>query len=126
MSVVALAWLLQRIWRQACLIFGAFLTGLLGFWLLARQKTPLNLPSYIEGSLHLISAYGSAMSVQEPLNIFGRGATVAGGFILALSAHRLVSSAAAIFRQLGAVALLAGYTFVMWKHGFVRADGHVG
>ena len=121
-AVVTLAWIFHRNWRHALLLLGTYLTSLLGFWLLAQQN-PLNLPAYLAGTFHLTQSYNSAMSVEEPLPIFWRGVAVAGGLIFALAIT-------AWFRrrnilQVAGLALLAGFTFVMWKHGFVRADSHV-
>ncbi len=120
-AVVTGAWLRQRDHRRARLIFGAWFAGLLGFWLLARQN-PLHLPAYLVGTFELSAAYNSAMSLEEPAGIFWRGALAAGGLVAALAAT-------AWFRRrdsltVGTLALVAGYTFVMWKHGFVRADSH--
>ncbi len=120
-GVVTGAWLLQRDYRRAALVFAAWLGGLLGFWLLARQN-PLHLPAYLAGTWHLASAYNSAMSLEEPAAIFQRGALLTAGLLgtFALTAwFRRRDSLA-----LGGLALLSGYLFVMWKHGFVRADSH--
>lgn len=120
-GVITGAWLLQRDYRRAALIFSSWLGGLLGFWLLAGQN-PLHLPAYVAGTWHLASAYNSAMSLEEPGEIFVRGALLTSGFLVALALT-------AWWRRrdrlaVGGLALLAGYTFVMWKHGFVRADSH--
>jgi hypothetical protein len=121
-AVVAAAWGALRQWRHAALIIGTYFAALLGFWLLARQN-PLHLPAYLAGTWHLATSYNDAMSLDEPAELFTRGAGVAGGLLIALGVT-------AWFRRreiltLGGLALLAGYGFVMWKHGFVRADGHV-
>lgn len=120
-GVITAAWFLQRDRRRAALVFGAWLGGLLGFWLLARQN-PLHLPAYIAGTWNLSSAYNSAMSLDEPAEIFRRGAGVTLGLVavLALTAWWRRREPLAV----AGLALLAGYTFVMWKHGFVRADSH--
>ncbi len=120
-GVVTAAWALQRDFRRAGLVLGVFLAGLLGFWLLARQN-PLHLPAYVAGTWHLASAYNSAMSLDESTAIFRRGAGLAAGLllVLGLTAWRRRRD----FSALGGLALLAGYAFVMWKHGFVRADNH--
>jgi hypothetical protein len=121
-GVITGAWLWQRDPRRAALIFASWLGGLLGFWLLAGQN-PVNLPAYVAGTWHLAAAYNSAMSLEEPTGIFLRGAVLTAGFIgaLALTAWWRRRDSLAV----GGLALFAGYTFVMWKHGFVRADSHV-
>ncbi len=120
-GVITGAWILQRDLRRAALIFAAWLGGLLGFWLLAGQN-PLHLPAYVAGTWHLAAAYNSAMSLEEPAEIFLRGALLTAGFVgaLALTAWWRRRESLAV----GGLALVAGYTFVMWKHGFVRADSH--
>jgi hypothetical protein len=120
-GVIAGAWLWRRDRRRATGISAAWGGGLLGFWLLAGQN-PLHLPAYLAGTWHLASAYNSAMSLEEPAAIFLRGSLLTAGFMGSLAVT-------AWFRRrdrlaLGGLALLAGYLFVMWKHGFVRADSH--
>jgi len=121
-GVVTLAWMILNKWRHAFLLLGSYLVSLLGWWLLARQN-PLNLPSYVTGTLHLASAYNGAMSLEEPLYIFRRGVAVAGGFAMLLGITAWIRRRDPL--QVAGLVLLAGNTFVMWKHGFVRADGHV-
>lgn len=121
-AVVTAAWGARREWRHAALVLGAYLTGLLGFWLLARQN-PLHLPAYIRGTLHLAESYNSAMSLEEPAEIFRRGVFVAVGLLAALAVTVWFRRRDAL--AVAGLALLAGYSFVMWKHGFVRADSHV-
>lgn len=120
-GVITGTWIWQRDHHRAALIFASWLGGLLGCWLIAGQN-PLHLPAYVAGTWHLASAYNSAMSLIEPAEIFLRGAVMTAGFLALLAAT-------AWWRRrdrlaLGGLALLAGYTFVMWKHGFVRADSH--
>lgn len=107
--------------RRATRIALAYAAGLLGFWLLAGQN-PLHLPAYVRGTLHLARSYNDAMSVVEPRAIFWRGLLTLAGLGLALGVTAWARRRRP--RDLAALALLAGNTFVMWKHGFVRADSH--
>lgn len=107
--------------RRAAGIAAGYAAGLVGFWLLAGQN-PLHLPAYVRGTLHLALSYNDAMSVVEPRAIFWRGLLTLAGLGLALGLTAWARRRRP--RDLAALALLAGNTFVMWKHGFVRADSH--
>jgi hypothetical protein len=113
---------LRRDFRGAATLAMSFAGGFLLFWVLAGQN-PFNIPSFINGIHQLTNGYNGAMSLQEEFNVTARGlivlAALAGAFGWAAWNRR---------RDLGAlagVALLSGFAFVKWKHGFVRADGHV-
>jgi hypothetical protein len=93
-------------------------------WLALAGQNPLNLPRYLGGMLEISSGYNLAMGVQEPLAHFatGLGAAVA---LLLLLTLTLGTGNWRQPRELAGGLYLAGFTFVLWKHGFVRADGHV-
>lgn len=111
----------QRRWRDAALVAAGYAGTLAAFWLLAGQSLA-NLPAYVSGILQLGGGYTEAMSIPTPPALFFRGLLVTAGLALglgfALVARRREAAAVA------AVLLLAGHTFVQWKHSFVRADGH--
>ncbi len=112
----------RRDLRAALVLAGSFAAGLLGWWLAAGQH-PAHLPGFIQGVLQLTSGYNNAMGLDEPADIFHRGLLTA-----ALLAAALLAAAGRCRRNpaaLAGLALLAGYSFIKWKHGFVRADGHV-
>ena len=111
-----------RDFRRVAWMAGAFIASFLLFWTLAGQDLT-NIPGFLLGIKELSVGYNDAMSLQEPF-----GTTVAGVSVLALLLlaalgswlvrrdHRPVSFA---------LLLVGGFTFIIWKHGFVRADGHV-
>ncbi len=111
-----------RCFRRLVWILAVYLGTLAGL-LWAAGQNPLHLPAYLHGISELSSGYNVAMGLDEPWPTFLRGVTV----FLTLAALGL----AVLWRQrLGFVSvtgslLLAGVTFALWKHGFVRADGHV-
>jgi hypothetical protein len=107
--------------RRGGTIAAGYAAGVIGFWLLAGQN-PLHLPAYLRGTLHLAASYNEAMSLVEPAGIFRRGLLVVAGLALAFGLTAWTRRRNS--RDLAATALLAGYAFVMWKHGFVRADAH--
>lgn len=112
----------RRDWRQIAAAGAAFAASLLGWWLLAGQR-PGDLPAYLHGILQLSSGYNDAMALDESAATFARGAALV---LLLLGLYAW--GAASARRHLGTVtslALLAGFTFLKWKHGFVRSDGHI-
>jgi hypothetical protein len=118
--------LLPALWRrdgrQIAAAVGAFAASLLGWWLVAGQR-PGDLPAYVHGILELSSGYNNAMALDESMGTFGRGATLA-LLLLGLYAWGAVSARRHV-GPLVSLALLAGFTFLKWKHGFVRSDGHI-
>jgi hypothetical protein len=112
----------QRELRPTAFAAFGYLVSLLLCWLAAGQKIS-HLPSFARGILTLTKGYNDAMALEEPLGTFLKGviaATSLSGCIIAgifFRRHdRLVLAGGLI---------LLGFTFVKWKHGFVRADGHV-
>ncbi len=114
--------LLERQGRAAVRLGGVYLGALAGFWLLARQNL-LHLPAYIHDVLDLSSGYNATMGYDEPPIITGAGLALA-ALLLALLAVT-AWNAPRHARPLGGLLLLAGFSFIKWKHGFLRADGHV-
>ncbi len=114
--------LVRRDFAGVAWIAGAFLASLAAWWLAAGQDLR-NIPAYLRGVGHLTSGYNLAMGLVEPAEMFWRGL----GTALLLGVG-LVWSIWVCRRRAAAIAgllLLLGFTFVKWKHGFVRADGHV-
>jgi len=91
-------------------------------WLLSGQN-PVNLPAYFFLSFQISSGYGDAMGVDETWAVFASGVTLAifcgvfVGWLWERHKDRLFGIIAAVY--------LAFTWFITWKHGFVRADGHV-
>ena len=113
----------QRRWRLGLGVAAAFVSALLLFWLLAGQSVR-HLPAFFTGIVSLSSGYNAAMGLDEPAGVFWRGFLAL--FLLAAGIawggwHRRREPAV-----IAGALLLAGFTFVLWKHGFVRADGHIG
>jgi hypothetical protein len=113
----------QRRWRLVLELAGAYVVAFLLFWMLAGQSVR-HIPAYLEGILSLSSGYNAAMGLEEPVGVFQRGLLALGllGAGIGWGAWRRRPQPAI----LGGALLLAGFTFVFWKHGFVRADGHIG
>jgi hypothetical protein len=123
LGVLVLAHGAQRRWRLVLELAGAYVVAFLFFWVLAGQSAR-NLPAYLEGIFSLSSGYNAAMGLEETAGVFGRGLLALGllGAGIAWGGWQRRTQPAV----LGGALLLAGFTFVFWKHGFVRADGHIG
>ncbi len=112
----------RRDYAGVAWLVGAFFLSLGGWWLAAGQNL-LHLPSFLRGVGHLTAGYNQAMGLQEASDMFGRGLATA-----LLLGSAITWSLWHCRRRPTAVAgllLLLGFSFVKWKHGFVRADGHV-
>ncbi|MDD3179134.1 MAG: hypothetical protein PHQ04_02155 [Opitutaceae bacterium] len=112
----------RRELRPAAFLIAGYAAALLGFWLLAGQN-PDNLVPYLRRSLEIAAGYANAMGVDETPQVFWCGVGLlawCGLFLWQLHrSHedRPFAIAATVF--------LAAAWFVVWKHGFTRADGHV-
>jgi hypothetical protein len=112
----------RREWRTGFAVLGVFFASFFGWWLLAGQRL-LDLPQYVKGILELSSGYNLAMVLNEGPHTFWRGAS------LALLLGALYTWGLWLGRRhlatVASLLLLAGFTFLKWKHGYVRADGHI-
>lgn len=91
-------------------------------WILCRQN-PTLFPDYVRLSLEISSGYEQTMGLPTPAAPFWKALVV---FAL-LAGYGLWHWLAQADRARGfAGALVVGaFTFLNWKHGFVRADGHM-
>ncbi len=121
-GLVALVGLIERRPRVVVTLGSAYLGSLVGFWLLARQN-PIHLPSYLRSVIDLSAGYNATMGYDEPTVILVAGLSLAAGLALLLLTTAWLSTRTP--RTLLALLLLAGFAFIKWKHGFLRADGHV-
>jgi hypothetical protein len=124
LSLLALGLLAASVrdFRRLAWIAGAFIASFLLFWTLAGQSLT-NIPGFLLGIKELSVGYNDAMSLQESF-----GTTVVGVSVLLLLALVIVGSWFVRRDQCRvgfALLLLGSFTFIIWKHGFVRADGHV-
>jgi len=109
-------------YRRLPWILGSYLGALIG-WLLIAGQNPLNFPRYFLGMLEISSGYNLAMGIDEPYSVFIVGVTALIALLL-LTFSTLIGR----WRQptiLAGALFIAGFSFIAWKHGFVRADGHV-
>lgn len=116
----------HALWRKrttdACLISGVFVGGFLAVWILCGQN-PLNLPGYFVSSWSISQGYTAAMGLSTPWSPLWKAFVVLGiigGYLLL---HLKLNPDKP--RALANAVLLAGFIYMNWKHGFVRADGHM-
>jgi hypothetical protein len=121
-AAVLLQCALERRWRTMAASTAAYLGSVVAFWLLAGQN-PLHLPAYLKGVFELSSGYNAVMGLDELPVIKVAGLALAAG--LALVFLWVAANGARHARMLVALLLLAGFSFIKWKHGYLRADGHV-
>ena len=113
-----------RNWRRAFLVTGSYAAPRFCFSGCWRDNARQNIPSFITGIRALTDGYNGAMALDEIPSTFHHG-------IFAFISTGRHGMAWGLWHQrkndtLFSVTLLfAGFTFVKWKHGFVRADGHV-
>ena len=112
----------RRHWRSAWQVGLTFPLSLLGWWWLAGQHLA-DLPRFVRAILDLSSGYNAAMGWQESAANFQTGAIILLSLFILIAGLCLV--AGRNWRILASGLLLAAFAFVTWKHGFVRADGHM-
>lgn len=122
--VIAIAGL--RLWRRqsrgAALMAGAFFGAFILGWILCRQN-PLNLPAYLRNSWEISQGYQEAMGVAAPPQALWKGLTALGLIIAYAGLHFITATDRA--QSLAVIVALGGFTYLNWKHGFIRADGHM-
>ncbi len=112
----------RRRGREAALIGGVFVGGFIVLWLGCGQN-PLNLPGYLRTSWSISQGYTAAMGLSTPWAPLWKAFVVLGAIGSYLLGHLILNADKP--RALANAALLAGFIFMNWKHGFVRADGHM-
>jgi hypothetical protein len=108
--------------RRAFSLVLAYCLTLLGVWTSIGQN-PFNLPAYVLSSIEMSAGYNGAMTLTESGEVLTHGVVAA----VALAAYVVMTyvrhpDKAKAFSLLG---LFSAGAFIQWKHGFVRADGHV-
>lgn len=113
-------------WQRRPAAAGRLLLGFFGTflatWILCRQN-PLNLPAYLLNSLEISSGYEQTMGLPTPSAPFWKGLTVL-FLVIGYSFLHLVGSRDRA-RALAGNLVLGAFIYLNWKHGFVRADGHM-
>ena len=121
-GVVVAHELWRRRWREAAWVAGVFGGGFIAVWFLCGQN-PLNLPAYFRSSWSISQGYTEAMGFSTPWPPLWKAFVVLGVIGSYLLLHLRLNPDKP--RALANAVMLAGFVFMNWKHGFVRADGHM-
>jgi len=116
------AWLAGRR-REALQTAGAYGGALLLLWLCCGQN-PLGLPVYLINSLEVSRGYGDNMGVPTPGSAF----IFAISSVIGLGLYGLLALAGAPAPRrttAARVIIFFAATYLAWKHGLVRSDGHL-
>lgn len=108
--------------REAAWLAGSFAVVFLGLWVGHHQNLAA-LPDFFRYGLQVSLGYVEAMAVYEQpaMLVVGLGALLSIVAYAFLYLYHQADRRAA----LAAVLLLGAVIYINWKHGFVRADGHV-
>lgn len=115
-------YLLIRARREAVWLAGSFCLAFVGFWLLHHQHLTA-LPDFFYHGLQVSLGYVEAMAVYETPLMRALGVTALIS-IIAYAGLYIIGQRDRVAALVTAL-LLGAVIFMNWKHGFVRADGHV-
>jgi hypothetical protein len=120
--IVGVLALLRGRWRIALLLSSCFLAGYLALWIASGQNLS-NIPVYLYNSWHINQGYQQAMGLPTPRQPLWLGVTI----LIALSLYGLLYLILHFGQSLmlPRFTLLAAFIFLIWKHGFIRSDGHM-
>lgn len=91
-------------------------------WVATGQKLE-NLFPWMRGSFAFVEGYVDAMTIFPKASVLAFCAIAGAMFIFLLWV--VIRSARLTLNSVGILAVTTVYVFFSWKHGFVRADGHV-
>jgi hypothetical protein len=121
--------ILSRRFVFAVSIASGFIIFLLALWVLAGQPL-FNFPEFARAITSFSSGYSEAMTIFEPGKVRGAGfIALSGGLLLILlkmicALRHVYADVTEMCRQILLASVEFFIFFVVWKHGFVRADGH--
>ena len=120
--VVVLVATLSVARRCAVTLGVVFICSLLGLWVLAGQHL-FALPDYLFNSWHVTQGYVEAMGLEPPALAMIKALVV----LILLSVFLCLPAGRKPFQSRTAVRLLVAiYALLAWKHGFIRAETHMG
>lgn len=108
--------------RDAAVLVAAYGGAFVGIWIICGQNV-MNLPAFFYGSWQISEGYQWAMGVPTEAQHLWPGLVILCVVIAYGGLHLLLNPVKA--RSIANVALLGVYTYLNWKHGFVRPDGHM-
>ncbi len=107
---------------RALSLFSVYGVTFLGTWMVVGQS-PLNIPAYVFNSIEITKGYAEAMALDESSWVFYFGLVT----VLSLVAYSVAYYVTHPDKIKAAflVGIFGAATYLQWKNGFVRADGHV-
>ncbi|HEY4248782.1 MAG TPA: hypothetical protein VGM64_18310 [Lacunisphaera sp.] len=112
----------SRRWRQAGILALAYGLAYLAGWIALGQNVA-NLPAYFYGSWFISDGWLWSMGFPAPLPSLWKGLVILFLLIGYSAVHvRLHTDKP---RAIANTLLLGAFIYLNWKHGFVRADGHM-
>ena len=112
----------RRHWRESAVLAGGYVVAFLVIWALCGQNIA-NLPAYFRASWSLSEGYQWAMGFSSATAPVGLGLVVLVAMIAYALGHLALNPDKP--RAVANVLVLGTFIYLNWKHGFVRADGHV-
>lgn len=114
--------IIRKRWREAGYTGLIYILAFLASWV-ALGQNPINLPAYVAASWHISDGWLWSMGFPSPISPLWKGMTI----LLLLIGYsifhvRLHSDKP---RAVANTLLLGAFIYLNWKHGFVRADGHM-
>ncbi len=114
------AWMKRR--REALGLGLAFVFAYLGGWLLLGQHLR-NLPAYLAGSWHISDGFLWCMGIPAPFDPLWKGIVLLVLLIGYSVLHVRLNPDKP--RAVANTLMLGAFIYLNWKHGYVRADGHI-
>lgn len=114
------AW--RRRWFDLALAAVPFVATFLLGWVLWDQHLG-NIPAYVINSFNAAMGYGEGMCIYEDTPLFVAG--LGGALCLGLYYVATLWKRNDPVRAWAVMLIAAATSFINWKHGYIRADGHV-
>jgi hypothetical protein len=114
----------QSEYKRSILEVGIFCAFFLLIWVLCQQSIN-NIPSFISAMLSFSSGYNEAMAIYEKhyLTVIALILLITYSFFVIK--NYVILAEGAWYRKYAKALILLLTLFIAWKHGFVRADGHM-
>lgn len=112
----------RRNFRASFAILMCFVSVFIAIWLVEGQELE-NLYYWVKGSSEIAGGFTDAMTIYPKGKVLV--VCVMAGAMYIASLLIIIRSARLSLKCVGVLLATTSYVFLSWKHGFVRADGHV-
>jgi len=121
-GILAGYYLLSRSRAHATLLAGTFIAVFVAGWMVCGQALS-NLPAFLYYGMQISTGYVGAMGIYESSATLAFGLAAAASVVIYAALH--LAGSTNRLQAASSVAIVGAVIFLNWKHGFVRADGHV-